>query len=109
MTQEQLYLHLKSLGIPVAYSEFIVTDTNPAPTPPFITYIYSNNDDMMADNKNYVDIRNYQIELYTKKKDLYIEKLLEDKLKELNITYSKFESKIESEKLIQLVYTIQLI
>lgn len=104
MTQAELYQALKSLGIPVSYGEF-----NVAPPPPFITYLFAYSSDMNADNHNYLEISNYQIELYTTKKDLAREKLVQDKLKELRIPYSKTESWLESEKLRQVIYEIQLI
>lgn len=104
MTQAELFQTLKSLGMPVAYGEF-----NPAPPPPFITYQFAYDGDMIADNHNYVEIGNYQIELYTVIKDLAREKLVQDKLKELRIPYRKTEARIESEKLRQVIYEIQLI
>ncbi|MBC2722031.1 hypothetical protein [Desulfosporosinus sp.] len=108
MTQVELVTALKSLGMPIAYSEFKSTLENPAPPPPFITYQFTDDDDLRADNQNYVDIGNYNIELYTDKKDLAKETLVQDKLKELRLTYSKNEAKIESEDLYQVIYRIQL-
>jgi len=104
MTQTELYTALKSLGLPVAYGEF----TQPT-TPPFITYQFSASGDMMADNQNYVDIFGYQVELYTEKKEPATEKMLQDKLKELRLPYSKSETWIESEKMRQVVYEIQIL
>ena len=109
MTQSELFTALKSLGMPVAYGEFISTPKNPAPPPPFITYQFASDKDILADNQNYVDIGNYQIELYTGKKDPAKEKLIQDKLKELRLPYSKSEERIESEDLYQVIYQIQLI
>lgn len=105
MTQKELLTALKTLGLPVAYAEF----TTPT-APPFICYqfTYSGNN-LMADNKNAVDVGNFDIELYTVIKDLAMEKLVEDKLKELELPYRKSEAKIESENLRQVIYEIQLI
>lgn len=104
MTQAELYQALKSLGIPVAYGSF----STPV-TPPFITYQFAYSSDLIADNQNYVDISNFQVELYTAKKDLAAEKLIQDKLKELGLPYSKVETFLEEEKLYQVIYEIQLI
>jgi len=109
MTQAELYQALKSLGMPVVYSHFDTDPDNPPPSPPYIAYLFIGNDDFIADNVNYKSIDNYQIELYTNKKDLASEKLVEDKLKELDLPYFKLETWIESEKLFQVVYQIQLI
>lgn len=104
MTQAELFQALKSIGYPVAYGEF----TQPT-SPPFITYQFSYSNDMMADGHNYVDISNFQIELYTKAKDLAAEKKVQDKLKELRLPYSKVEAWIDSENLRQVIYEVQLI
>jgi hypothetical protein len=109
MTQAELHSLLKSTGLPVAYSHFTGTTNNPVPKPPFITYQFSYSNDFQADNKNYLSISNFQVELYTIIKDLAAEKKLQDKLKEMNIPYSKLEEWIEEEKLFQNIYEIQLI
>lgn len=95
---------LNTLGLPLTYSHF----TNP-PTPPYIVYTHAGNDDLMADDANYKEIESYQIELYSDKRDLVSEGLIQSKLKELNLPYSKIPGYIESEKLFQVMYTVQLI
>jgi hypothetical protein len=109
MTLDDLHQALKSTGLPVAYREFKSSPTNPPPKPPFITYQFSHSSDMIADNQNYVDIENFQIELYTSKKDLAAEQKVQDKLKELGLPYRKFEAWIDSEGLLQIIYEVQLI
>ena len=109
MTQAELFTALKSIGMPVAYSEFVSTPESPAPPPPFITYQFANGDDFKADNHNYVEISSFDIELYTAKKDPVTEKLVQDKLKTLRLPYSKSETWIDSEKMFQVIYGIQLV
>ncbi|MFE1630745.1 hypothetical protein ACFLFF_28790 [Brevibacillus reuszeri] len=109
MKQEDLFQELKSLGLPVAYGQFTSTLKNPAPPPPFITYQFSYSNDLIADNQNYVGIENFQIELYTVKKEPVTEKLVQDKFKELRLTFSKVEAWLDDEKLFQIIYEIQLI
>jgi len=109
MTQAELFQALKVIGYPVAYSHFVDTPQNPAPSPPFITYQFAYSSDMVADNQNYVEVSNFQIELYTSEKDLTAERKVQDKLKELGLPYSKTEAWIEEEKLFQVIYEIQLI
>lgn len=104
MTQAELYNALKSLGFPVAYSSFTTS-----PSPPFITYQFAYDDDFMADGYNFADISNFQVELYTKFKDIAAEKLVQDKFKELKMPYRKNEAWLDSEKLFQIIYEIQLI
>lgn len=104
MTQAELYTALKSLGFPVAYSSFTTS-----PSPPFITYHFSYSNDVMADNINYAEISNFQIELYTKTKDLTAEGKMKAKLRELELPFSKVEAWLEEDKLHQIIYEIQLI
>jgi hypothetical protein len=108
VTQAELHAALKTLGMPVAYGEFIDTPENPAPSPPFITYQFAYSGDLMADNKNAVELSNFQVELYTVKKDPAKEALVQGKLKELCLPYLKVETWLESEKMRQVIYEIQL-
>ena len=105
MTQVELYTQLKTLGIPnVEYGEF----TQPTKLP-FIVYYFVNDNDLKADNYNYAEISNFRIELYTVKKDLTKEALVQNKLKELRLPYSKLEAYIQTENMRQVIYEIQLI
>jgi len=103
MTHAELFTALKTLGLPVAYGSFTVPTT-----PPFITYQFTYGNDLMADNQNAIAVDNFQVELYTKTKDLTREKLVQDKLKELELPYYKSEIWIDEEKMYQVVYEIQL-
>jgi hypothetical protein len=109
MTMQELYNALKAIGYPVAYSHFVDTPQSPAPSPPFITYREAYSSDLMADNINYVEIPNIQVELYTDEKNLAAETAVQNKLKELGLPYAKTEAYIEDEKLFQVIYEIQLI
>lgn len=104
MTQVELLNLLKATGYPVAYSHF-----NTEPAAPYLVYLFAYDTDLMADNRNYVEISNFQVELYTEKKDLDAEKKVQDALKGAELPYRKNESWIESEKLYQIIYEIQLI
>lgn len=104
MTQTELYTHLESLGFPLSYDHF-----TEEPDTPYLVYFFFDSDDLMADNTNYVGISNFFIELYTDKKDLASEKLVEDKLKELKMPFQKLGAWIETENLFQVSYAVQLI
>lgn len=104
MILEELYLILKSTGLPVAYSHF-----NERKSPPYITYLSSYSSNFNADNRVYKKIDNIQIELYTKNKDLEVEKKLEDLLDENEIAYETTEEWIDSEKLFQKIYEVQIL
>lgn len=100
---QQLYEKLKETGLPVAYRCF-----NQPTEPPFIVYLYGSSDNMIADGTIYKEIGTFFIELYTDKKDIAAEQLVEDVLKELGLVYQKHENYIDSEKMIQVVYEFQL-
>jgi hypothetical protein len=104
MTQIELLQELKAIGYPVAYFEF-----KTEPKPPYMVYLFVNGNDVMADNHNYAEISNFQIELYTAIKDLTAEKAVQDKLKDSRLAYTKSETKVESEDLYQVVYEVQII
>lgn len=104
MTQAELFQALKSIGYPVAYGSFAVPVS-----PPYLIYQFAYSDDFMADCQNYVEISNFQIELYTDIKDLAAEAAVQDKLKELGLQYTKIETYLSDEKFYQIIYEIQLI
>ena len=104
MTITELNQALKSIGLPLAYHSF-----KTAPTPPYLVYLFTYSNDMIADNQNYVEISNFQVELYNTKKDPATEKRVEDKLKELESPYTKTETFVESEGLFQVIYLFQVI
>ncbi len=101
MDEATLFTLLKSTGLPVAYHHF----TSP-PTPPYIVYLFSYNTNFGADNRVYNSEKNFQVELYTKAKDLTLEALIEDLLKDNDIFWDKTETYIESEGLYQVLYEI---
>lgn len=104
LNYERLMEQLRNLGYPVAYNTF-----KKRHSPPFITVLYINNNDLMADNINYVDVKNFQIELYTDKYYPPIEKEVENLLKSIGLAYDKSQVPIPDEDLYQTVYEISLI
>ncbi len=109
MTQAELYAALKTLGLPVAYRQFKSTPKEPAPAPPFICYLFTYAPDVRADNRNYVRVSAFRIELYTDAKDPEREAAVEALLDSLGLTYGKSESWLESEKLQEVAYEVQIV
>jgi hypothetical protein len=109
MTLIELKTLLDQTGYPVTYSHFKPTENNPVPAPPYICYLTSFSSNFMADSKVYQKIDNAQIELYTNKKDLTAESILESILDNNEIPYDSTESFIESEQLFQKIYEVRLI
>ena len=100
MTVKELYTLLESTGLSVAYSAF------PGPKePPFITYQFVADNDVIADSRNYVKVARWQVELYTNKKDIASEQAVEAVLSDL--VYTKSEYWIDEEKMFQVVYEFE--
>lgn len=95
---------LAEVGVPVARNAFLKQQA-----PPYIVYVFSHSDNFTADSKVYLKRDNYQIELYTEKKDVALEDKLEGIFDSHGLVYDKTETYLESEKLIEVLYEIQLI
>ncbi|QKE71876.1 hypothetical protein HPK19_03240 [Arthrobacter citreus] len=109
MTLIELHSLLEATGLPVAYSHFTATSSNPVPVPPFICYLETDTENFFADNKVYQKAINVLIELYTKKKDSTTELLIEQLLDDNEIPYLTTSNYIESEKIFQKTYEVRLI
>ena len=103
MDEATLFQLLKTTKLPVAYHHFISSLS-----PPYIVYLFVYSSNLGADNKVYKEFKNFQVELYTKTKDLASEKLIEDALAEADIYWEKIETYIESEGLYQVLYEIEI-
>ncbi len=101
MDEGALFALLKTTGLPVAYHHFVSP-----PSPPYIVYLFSYSSNFGADGKVYHKIPNYQVELYTTKKDPASEKLIEDVFDANEIYWERTETYIDSEGLYQVLYEI---
>ena len=109
MTLPQLALKLLELGYPVAYSHFVNTEKDPAPSPPFICYLVIDSDTFSADNKPIHETSFLDIELYVKEKNLVAEGQIKVMLKENELSWSYDEQFIESEGVFKCTFSITLI
>jgi hypothetical protein len=109
MTLEEINTILKTTGFPVAYSHFVESENEPVPAPPFLVYLVAFSSNFMADNRVYKSIQTVQIELYTDKKDLEAEAILEAALNDNQLPYQTTETFIDSEQLFQKIYEVRLI
>ena len=103
MTLNELYTILTSTGLPVAYSHFPEKQSLP-----FVTYVVAYSSNFKADNKVMQKIENIQVELYTAKKDLVTEELLETALRENSIPWEVVEAFLEEENCFQRIYEITI-
>lgn len=106
MTYQEVATMVSSIGLPFAYYQF---PEGTGQEPPFVVFFYTNSDDVYADDSNYQRIAVLNIELYTADKDFETESIVEGILKENNFTYYKEENYIDSEKMWQIAYEMEVI
>lgn len=100
---------LEILGLPIAFSHFEKDTNNPPPDPPFITYITPNNPDFFADNSNYKELTQINLELYTVGKDLISENKVKQLLKSLDMPYITSQVYLDKEKVHRTLFETTLI
>lgn len=103
MTLNEIVAMLETFGIPYAYYTFPVDQ---APPLPYCVYYFPNNNDVMADNRNFVRVVDIRIELYTENKDFALEYDIESKLL---FPYSKNVEYINSENMYQITYESEVV
>lgn len=86
MEHKEIYNLLKTLNIPVAYNFFKAKENV---IPPFIAYRESSPETFKADGMTYYCPYNFEIELVTDKKDVELEKTIEELLTNNGIPYDK--------------------
>ena len=105
MTLEELARMLEKTGFPFAYEHFAEGEST---DPPFICYLLHGSDNFAADGRVYFRISEVRIELYTDRKDPGAEALVETVLDDAGIFYNKSEAWIQSEKLYEVLYSMEL-
>ena len=83
---KELFTLLKTLNIPVAYDHF---DSNKQVTIPFLVYREIALSTFRADGITYHQFFNYELELITEKKEVALERQLEELLTTNKIPYEK--------------------
>lgn len=101
MTFEDIANLIKSFSLPFAYYQF-PKDT--AQAPPFICFFYGSTDDFFADNRNYKNMVDLNIELYTENKDFELEQKIEKILISNEMPFEKEETYLDSERLQMVTY-----
>ncbi len=106
MTIPEINSMVESIGLPFNYYEF-PEGTDQAP--PYVVWFLSRDNDFMADDSNYCDIEQLNIEFYSDSKDFETEAQIESVLKANGFTYYKESSKIASENLYQTSYEMEVL
>lgn len=97
---------ISGIGLPYAYYQF---PEGTGQAPPFICFYYTDSDDLYADNSNYQRITGLIIEFYSDAKDFYYEALIEDALAAAHLTYRKTEQYLDSERMHEIVYEMEVL
>lgn len=105
MTIENLVEMLQELKIPFAYDHFAEGES---PEPPFICYLIPGSNNFAADGRVYFKLNEVRIEMYTNFKDIALESSVEDVLDRHEIFYNKSETRIQSEKLYEVMYSFDM-
>lgn len=103
MTLKKLKELLETTGYPVTYRAW---PEKKAPPLPFVCYLVSYTENVFADSSVYTQVNHVQIELYTQTKDIAAEDKVEKALS--SFTWDKTETYIESEKMYQIMYEIEV-
>jgi len=101
MTQKKLLIELKKSGFPTTYNAF-----KSKVNPPYVVFIRPSSQNVSSDKRVHGSFQNYNVELYTSKKDLEAEKKVGDILSLIDPDFETTEVFIDSEKILQVTYSI---
>lgn len=105
MTYEEIATMVKEMGLPCAYHHFAEGES---PPPPFVVFLSPGEHVFHADNIRYAGWKQLDVELYTDIKNPAAEQMVEDVLTAHEISYVKSETWIESEKLYEVLYEMEV-
>lgn len=105
MTQEQVVVMVGEMGLPFAYDHFA---EGQSPEPPFLVFLYPESRNFAADGIAYYKKRKLHLELYTDYKSVELEERMETVLERHGIFYGKSEVWIESERLYEVLYEMEV-
>lgn len=106
MTEREVFQIVKSIGFPTAYHHF---EEGQEPEKPYLVYMSPGTNNFAADGTVYQGINQLDIELYTERKELEAEKRVEAVLKEHGFFYEKTETYLESEKMYEVLYEMEVL
>ena len=105
MTYEQIAEMMEEMGLPFAYHHY---SEGESPEPPFLLFLSPCEHTFSADNLMYYSFKQLDIELYTDKKSPEVEERVEEILRQHHIFYNKTEAWIESERLYEVLYEMEV-
>ena len=106
MTYQEIMNMMTEIDLPFAYHHFAEGES---PEPPFAVFLFPSSDNFGADNKVWKKINTLHIELYTDAKAPDIEAQVEAVLDAHELFYDKTEVWIDSERLYEVLYDMEVI
>lgn len=107
MTYEEIYTALTSTGLPVTFQYWKYPDE--IPSLPYIVFDYPDNHDFVADNTNYVTVVVLQVGLYTQRKDIETESVVEAVLNEYFNPFDKTSDYVSADSMQETLYTMEVV
>lgn len=105
MTHKEVMALMEEMKLPFAYDHFTEGES---PEPPFLVFLYPEEDNFSADGVVYFRLKRLHIELYTDRKDIKIEEQVEAVLTRHGIFYGKSEVWIAEERLYEVLYQMEV-
>ena len=105
MTHKDVMAMVDEMGMESAYHHFAEGES---PEPPFVVFLYPKANNFSADGVAYFKVNRLNIELYTDLKDVELEQRVETVLDGHGIFYAKSEVWIESERLYEVLYEMEV-
>ncbi len=105
MTYEEICEMVQEIGLLFAYHHFAEGES---PNPPFLLFLSPGEHTFGADDLMYISFKKLDIELYTDEKSPEAEQRVEEILTQYGIFYTKNEIFIESERLYEVIYEMEV-
>lgn len=105
MTHAEVMAMVDEMKLPSAYDHFA---EGKSPRPPFVVFRYPRANNFAADGIAYFKKNRLHIELYTNLKRMELEEQVEAVLDSHGIFYVKSEAWIESERLYEVLYEMEV-
>ena len=105
MIHSEVMAIVDEMGMESAYHHFAEGES---PEPPFVVFHYPKANNFSADGVAYFKVNRLNIELYTDLKDVELEQRVEAVLDSHGIFYAKSEVWIESERLYEVLYEMEV-
>ncbi len=90
--RQRIFEMLKQTGLNVVYRTW---DEGSDSDMPYICFRMVDTDNFNADNKSYVPVTNWAVELYSERKDDESESKIEEVLTNADLAFNKYESQIQ--------------